>query len=79
MRLYVKVQGRPAIIVGYANAEADIGVQAIVIGLEPYPLAVPLSECELPKLPKRLKRKLRAVAKRETQDAMVASIRGFDA
>ena len=64
MKLYVSIEGKPAVIVGYAP-----GPKAIVIGLERYPVAVSLDKCILPRLPKKLERRARAIARAETKAA----------
>lgn len=69
MRLFVTVEGHPAIIVGYGPS-ADGVPKAIALGLAPHPVAVALEHCVLPKLPKRLARRVRKYAKHETRDAM---------
>lgn len=72
MRLSVKVNGRPGIIVGYApGAKGSLGPLAIVLiaGCD-HPMSIPLIECKLPRLPKRLARKIRKWAKAETQDVI---------
>lgn len=71
MRLYVKVNGRPGIIIGYGPGKSS--PMAIVIGLDDFPTPVALDLCELPKLPKRLRKKIKNHAKKETQDVMVAA------
>jgi hypothetical protein len=68
MRLYVTVHNRPGIIVGYAPGPKGIP-RAVVIGLESHPVAVDLADCILPKLPKKLERKIKAITKAETRDA----------
>lgn len=68
MRLFVTVNGRPAIIVGYAPTK-DGSPLAIVIGLAPTPSAVSLSDCILPELPRKLRRKIKVQLRNETQDA----------
>lgn len=67
MRLFVTIDGRPAIIVGYGPGKSK--PVAIVMGLGPTLEAVDLDRCMLPKLPKRLNRKLRKFVRQETVDA----------
>lgn len=56
MRLLVKVNGKPTIIVGYGPGEG--GVPKAIVVLDNRLHAVALSDIELPKLPKRLRKAL---------------------
>jgi len=69
VKLYIKIDGQPAVIVGYGPGKN--GPQAIVIGLAPHPVAVSLDKCLLPKIPRKLERKIKSWAKRETINAQV--------
>lgn len=67
MRLFVTVNNKPAILVGYApGKDAPMG---IVIGIAPYPMAVDLKDCILPKMSRKLRRKIQKWTKEETQAA----------
>lgn len=68
MKLFVTVRGQPSIVVGYGPGKGE--PKAIVMGLAAHPVAVSLNECIFPKLPRKLERKIKAWARRETQDAI---------
>lgn len=67
MRLYVTVKGQPAIVVGYGPGKN--GPKAIVMGLGEMLASVSLEDCTLPKMPKKLVRKILAYVKAETRAA----------
>lgn len=66
MRLFVTVKGRPAIVVGYGPGKT--GPKAMVIGLGDGIDAVNPGDCILPRMPKRLRRKIASFVKQETKD-----------
>jgi len=69
MRLHVKVNGRPGIIVGYAPSKPGPLAIVLIAGCD-HPMPVLLGDCKLPHLPKRLQRKVRKWARVETQDVI---------
>jgi hypothetical protein len=67
VRLYVTIDGKPAIVVGFGPSEA--GPVAIIITCENTLESAPLGSCALPKVSKRLRRKIATYIKFETKAA----------
>ena len=71
MRLFGTVDGKPAIGVGYGPSKS--GPRMIVIMADSdHPIHVSLEDFKLPRVPKKLQRKVRAWVKQETKAAQQA-------
>lgn len=66
MKVFVTINGQPAIAIAFAQSKGG-AMMAIVIGLGKTLEAIPLSDCVLPRLPRRLRKKIDAQVKRETR------------
>lgn len=72
MRLFIKIDGcEPGMIVAYPPSENGVPMAIVICGSSPSPICIPLSRCLLPKIPKRLERKIRSFYKRETIEAQI--------
>jgi len=69
MRIHVKIDNRPGIIIGYGPGKHGPKAIVLMAGSD-HPVAIGLEDCKLPKLPKKLQRRVRAWTKRETQDVI---------
>lgn len=69
MRLFGTYNGKP--VVAWAVFQGTDGARVVVMGDQPTPFDIPLSDFQLPKLPKRLKKKIHAYVKAETKAAQV--------
>ena len=67
MRLYVTIDGKPAIIVGFGPTSTE--PVAIIITHENTLETASLGSCVLPKVSKRLRRKIATYIKSETKAA----------
>lgn len=73
MRLFIKIDGRePGMIVGYGPGESGSPTAIVLCASSETPVAIELARCILPRVPKRLERKIRRFWKNETIDSRVA-------
>jgi len=69
MKLHVTIDGRPAIIVGYGPGKNGTPKAICISDKWSTPFAVELGDCILPKIPRKLQRRIRTLVRAETRNA----------
>ena len=67
MRLFGTYKGQP--VVAWAVFQGKTGARVVVIGIDDHPIDIALQDFQLPKVPKRLRKKVAAYARAETRAA----------
>lgn len=69
MKLHVTIDGRPAIIVGYGPGKNGTPKAICITENFNTLVAVELGDCILPKIPRKLQRRIRTLVRAETRNA----------